>query len=346
MKPFSLLTAALATLVTSGYCADGQAVTQGLEERFRRLDRDGDGKLTREELPRQRIFRRLDSNGDGVVTLEEALSRRAASSTEASSGAAPVARRDLAFGEHQAQRLDLYAPSNAEGAAVMLYVHGGGWQVGDKSRVGQKVAFFTGMGWVFVSVNYRLLPEGKHPTNVQDVARAVAWVHTHIAEHGGDPNRLFLMGHSAGAHLASLAATDGRYLEGAGKSLAILKGVIALDTNAYDLPALMRSSPARLYRQVFGEDPAIWRDASPICHVAADRGIPPFLICYSRGLRAAPNPARPAHANAFAKALRAAGVPAKVVDASDRSHAEINAWFGKADDRVTREARAFLHAIR
>lgn len=114
----------------------------------------------------------------------------------------------------------------------MIFVHGGGWRRGDKSAVVRKAAFFTGDGWLFVSVNYRLVPEGRHPTNVQDVANALAWVHNHSAEVGGDPDAICLMGHSAGAHLASLVATDERYLENAGHSLGILNGVIALDTQA------------------------------------------------------------------------------------------------------------------
>ena len=102
----------------------------------------------------------------------------------------------------------------------MVYVHGGGWKRGDKSRVGEKVEFFTGRGWVFVSVNYRLLPEGAHPANVNDVARALAWVHDHATDYGGDPDRLFLMGHSAGAHLAALVATsEGASPRGGEKSI-------------------------------------------------------------------------------------------------------------------------------
>ena len=227
----------------------------------------------------------------------------------------------------------------------MVYIHGGGWQRGDKRVVGRKASFFTGLGWVFVSVNYRLLPEGKHPANVEDVARAIAWAHDHITEYDGDPERLFLMGHSPGAHLAALVATDGRRLGDAGKSLAVLKGVIPLDTNTYDLPSLMRSRGASFYGQVFGEDPAVWRDASPLTHIAADGGIPPFLVCYSRGMRANSNPARRTQAEAFGTALRAAGVPAEVVDASDRDHGEINAWFGDPDDSVTQKALAFLRPL-
>ena len=153
------------------------------------------------------------------------------------------------------------------------------------------------------------------------------------------------MGHSAGAHLAALVATSEAPLRKAGKSRKILKGVIPLDTNAYDIAKLMDSG-ARFYGEVFGDDPDLWKDASPITHVAEDAGIPPFLICYTRGMRQLMNPQRPVQANAFAEALRAAGIAAEVVDASDRNHGEINQRFGRADDeKVTGAAVKFLEAI-
>ncbi|MEM6917175.1 MAG: alpha/beta hydrolase, partial [Verrucomicrobiota bacterium] len=186
---------------------------------------------------------------------------------------------------------------------------------------------------------------GAHPANVEDVASALAWVHDHAAEYGGDPARIFLMGHSAGAHLAALAAVSGEPLAKAGKDRSIVKGVVPLDTNAYNIPRLMNEG-GEFYGQVFGEDPEVWRDASPISHIEEGVGIPPFLICYTRGMRVDLNAERPVQANGFAEALRASGIPATVVDATDRNHGEINAWFGAPDDeRVTGAAIDFLEAI-
>jgi len=224
---------------------------------------------------------------------------------------------------------------------------GGGWSRGDKAAVGRKAVFFAGEGWVLVSVNYRLIPEGRHPRNVEDVAAALAWVHDHIAEYGGDPDSIFLMGHSAGCHLVALVATDGRHLEKAGESLDLVKGVVALDTQAYDVPKLVKrpASPS-LYVSVFGEEVEAQRDASPIHHVAKGKGIPPFLICYSRGMTARVNPNRSAQAEAFAAALEACGVKADVVDASDRNHGQINQRFGDPEDeKVTGKAMAFLDEL-
>jgi arylformamidase len=220
--------------------------------------------------------------------------------------------------------------------------------MGDKARVGRKAAHFTERGWVFASVNYRLLPEGRHPANVDDVAAAIAWLYDHAAEHGLDPDAIFVMGHSAGAHLAALVATNPLPLERAGKPLSVIKGAIPVDTLAYDVPRMLAGNPQMPHAAVFGPDPEVRRDASPQLHVAAGAGIPPFLICYSHGMtRAGDTPRRAAAAEAFAAALRQAGIAADVVDGSDRDHAAINDRIGDpTDDRVTGRIEAFLDGIR
>ncbi len=259
---------------------------------------------------------------------------------------AATVERDLAYGDHPLQKFDLYLPDNPTKAPVMIYVHGGGWRRGDKAAVGLKPAFFQDKGWIFASVNYRLVPEGNHPENVNDVARAIAKIHETIATKGGDPDRIFVMGHSAGAHLACLVATNPQPLDAAGKSLGVLKGVISLDTNAYDLPTLAGTAMKPFYDSVFGTDPELLKDASPQLHVAAGKGIPPFLICFSRGMGRNAEPTRVAAADGFRAALAKAGIPGEVVDASDRNHGEINQWFGRADDtKVTGKAWRFLEAL-
>jgi len=259
---------------------------------------------------------------------------------------AGTVKTDVAYGDDPLQKLDLHLPDTPTNAPVMVYIHGGGWAKGDKAAVGLKPAFFNGKGWIFVSVNYRLLPEGKHPANVEDIALALAKVHNEVAEKGGDPGKLFVMGHSAGAHLAALVATNPKPLEQAGKSLKILKGVISLDTNAYDLPTLTGTAMKPFYDSVFGTDPELLKDASPRFHVAADKGIPPFLICYSRGMGRNAEPIRSGAAEAFSAALAKAGIPASVIDASDRNHGEINQWFGRSDDAmVTGKAWEFLEPL-
>ncbi|MEM8953838.1 MAG: alpha/beta fold hydrolase, partial [Verrucomicrobiota bacterium] len=253
---------------------------------------------------------------------------------------------DIAYGDHDAQKLDLYLPANPDKAPVMLYVHGGGWRRGDKSGVSLKPAFFNDDNWIFASTNYRLLPEGKHPNNVNDVASAIAWLHENIADHGGDPEKIFIMGHSAGCHLVSLVATDERPLALHDLPLSTIKGVIANDTQAYNVARLMETNPSELYAQVFGEDPEAQRDASPFHHIEKDKGIPPFLILYSSGIGPRINPLRPVYANAFADTLRDAGIEATVIDGSDRDHGQINQRFGDPeDDKITGAAQAFLESL-
>jgi acetyl esterase/lipase len=272
----------------------------------------------------------------------------------ASVAAEPVVVRDVRYGDTpgdatSAHALDVYTPADpgAGPTPVMVYVHGGGWKGGDKARVGSKAEYFTGRGWAFASVNYRLLPAGRHPANVNDVASAIAWVHDHAAEHGIDPDAIFVMGHSAGAHLAALVATNPAPLRKVGKPLRVLKGAIPVDTMAYDIPGMLAANPEMGHAEVFGPDPAVRRDASPQLHVATDTGIPPFLICYSRGVTQADGAAkRAAAAQAFAAMLRGAGIAADVVDASDRSHREINERIGDpTDDRVTGRIEAFLDGV-
>jgi acetyl esterase/lipase len=335
-----------------------QTRQDSLLNRFDQVDRNGDGKVTARELPRPILFQRLDRNGDGVIERDEVEAVRSPA-TRRPMGADAGKRAthlDIPYTKIKGVdpnllSLDIYSandPRRGESRPVMVYVHGGGWRRGDKSAVGRKAEFFAGAGWVFVSVNYRLVPQGKHPRNAEDVATALAWVHDHAGKYGGNSDSIFLMGHSAGCHLASLVATDGRHLEKAGKSLDLIKGVIALDTQAYDVPSLVqRPSSSALYVNAFGKNVETQRDASPIHHVARDKGIPAFLICYSSGMTARVNPNRSAAAKAFAAVLKEAGVAAEVVDASDRNHGQINQRFGDpADEKVTGKAMAFIEALR
>ncbi len=142
---------------------------------------------------------------------------------------------------HERQVLDVYSPEKAKNLPVVFWIHGGGWQAGDKTSVQFKPKVFVDKGFVFVSTNYRLLPNVDMATIVRDVAKSIHWVNDHIAEYGGDPKRLFIMGHSAGAQLAALICTDDGYLKAEGLSLAITKGCVPVDGDTYDVPAMIES---------------------------------------------------------------------------------------------------------
>lgn len=242
--------------------------------------------------------------------------------------------------------LDLYAPKEARHAPVVLYVHGGSWNAGDKRTVAHLPAFFTGAGWILGSVNYRLAPQAQHPALVQDVAAAVAWVHDNIARYGGDPNQIFLIGHSAGAHLAALLGTDTRRLAELGKPQSILRAVVPFDTAALDVRPLAAGDPRPTspYRMAFGNDPAVWADASPIVHAGPGKGIPPFMVIAANGPGYA---SKKRGIDDFAAALRAAGTRAEVVDtASFREHQPLMTEFGTPGDPVSRHVLEFLEGIR
>jgi len=152
---------------------------------------------------------------------------------------------------HERQVLDIYAPKNAENLPVVFWIHGGGWQVGDKSDVQIKPKWFNERGLVFVSTNYRLLPHVKMDTLVRDVAKSLGWVHKNVAKHGGDPSRVLVMGHSAGAQLAALLCTDDRYLKAEGVPFNVLKGCVPVDGDTYDLPKIIMTAEFR--QMVYGK---------------------------------------------------------------------------------------------
>lgn len=257
-------------------------------------------------------------------------------------------KRDVPYGDQERQVLDVYSPPGAKGRPVVFWIHGGGWQVGDKSDVQVKPKVFVDKGFVFVSTNYRLLPAVDMGTIVRDVAKSIHWVHDHIAEYGGDPDRLLVMGHSAGAQLAALICTDDRYLKAEGLSLAIVKGCVPVDGDTFDIPAIIETAETRRrvhgqpqakygHREKFGNDPAKHRDFSAVAHVTGGKGIPPFLI-----LHVGEHPDTSAQAQRFGAALKAAGVPVTVFGARETYHSKINADLGQPDDPATKELFAFV----
>jgi acetyl esterase/lipase len=243
--------------------------------------------------------------------------------------------------------LDIYGPEDGTTRPVMIFVHGGAWSLGDKSQVDLKPDFFVRSGFIFVSVNYRLSPAYPFPAQAEDVASAVVWVYSNIEKYGGDPAKIFMMGHSAGAHLVALVATDAHYLQVEGSDLSVLKAVIPLDTQAYDLTEVIGDSPqeAKIYTGVFGTDPSGWRSASPINFVSAGKGIPPMAVAYSGGLMGEGDYTRQQAAAEFTSRLQAAGIEFVLVPAIEKSHAQINQEFGQPGDPVTMVIMDFIQQV-
>ena len=238
--------------------------------------------------------------------------------------------------------LDLYVPQTGSGLPVVMWVHGGTWRAGDKGNIGDKPQAFTDAGYLLVSVNYRLSPAVQHPAHVEDVAASLAWIHDHIDRYGGDPARIFLIGHSAGAHLVALVATDERYLAVHGLDLSLIAGVVCLD-GLYEIPARMQqgSLAATLnLPPVFGNDPEEWWDASPVAHASPGKGMPPFLVVSAGWWGAAQQ-----QADGLASALIAAGVCVDRHHAADKDHAGLNRDLGKAGDPLTSQVLGFLGRV-
>jgi acetyl esterase/lipase len=231
---------------------------------------------------------------------------------------------------------------------VVFWIHGGGWQAGDKSDVQVKPQFFMEKGLVFVSTNYRLLPSVDMSTLIRDVAKSLRWVHDHISEHGGDPARILVMGHSAGAQLAAILCTDDRYLKAEGLSLGIIKGCVPVDGDTFDVPAIIETAetrwrvhglpPAKFgHREKFGNDPEKHRDFSAVTHVAKDKGIPPFLI-----LHVAEHPDTTAQARRLGAVLKDAGVSVTIFGGRETTHNKLNADLGRPDDPATKALSEFV----
>jgi arylformamidase len=256
-------------------------------------------------------------------------------------GAALPEPIEVSYGPAEAQALDVYRPAGARGAPVIVMVHGGAWQFGDKASRGvvdAKASRWVARGLVFVSVNYRMLPDARPLEQADDVARAVALVQRRAAEWGGDGSAVILMGHSAGAHLVALLTADRARGQRAG--LAPWLGTVALDSAAYDLTRVMARKHYRFYDRAFGADPAYWHAASPSLLVSAPMApmAPLLAVCSSEREDGACEQARD-----FVARLNAAGGRGELLPQA-RSHREINVELGEDSD-YTRQVEAFMASL-
>ena len=238
--------------------------------------------------------------------------------------------------------VDVYPVATGCPAPVVVWVHGGGWRVGDKRfQMADKVAHWNDLGYTVVSVNYRLTDPAaaepvRYPTHNEDVAAAVAWVHDNIARYGGDPDRIALLGHSAGAQIVASVATDPTYLDTHDLAPTDLRCVAPLDTEGFDV-ARMAGAGNPIYLDAFGSDPATWTEASPLTHVTADADLPPHLLVRRGTL------GRQRIMQQYADALTAAGVPATVIDGTGLTHGDVNRLIGApGDTRMTPTLDVFL----
>jgi acetyl esterase/lipase len=245
--------------------------------------------------------------------------------------------RDVAYGGDPQQRMDIYIPARVHGAPVILLVHGGGWQRGDKAMnnvVQNKLTRWVPRGFVLVSVNYPMLPKTDPVQQARSVTQALIYAQQHAAEWGGDPRKFILMGHSAGAHLVSLISAEPSMAVSMGAQPWL--GTIALDSAVFNVTQIMRGHHFPLYDRAFGSDPAFWDAASPI--VRLHSRIAPFLaVCSSRRNDSCPQ------AQVFVDKARSYGTQARVLP-ENLSHGEINERLGGPSD-YTAHVEAFMASL-
>lgn len=256
----------------------------------------------------------------------------------AAAAPAPVARQEMAYGPEALQRLDYVAPIQA-GSPLIVYVHGGGWRRGDK-KIGdaEMAGHFRDGGYAFASLNYRFVPEVTVAEEARDVAAGVAALRRQAAKLGFDPDRIVLIGHSAGAHLTALVSTDPSYFRAAGVPMEAVKGAVLLDGAGYDVPRQMHDAGPllkRLYRNAFGTDAAAQRAVSPALHAAAPN-VAEFLIVHDNGRADAGVQAR-----LLGQALGAAGTRVEIAPIDDTNHMEINRRLGDPAFEVTQAVDRF-----
>ena len=247
------------------------------------------------------------------------------------------------FSEDPLNKLDIYTPESdtLKMLPVIAYVHGGAWSLGDKKNVSLKPQFFIENGFIFVSINYRLSPDILHPIHTQDVAEAIAWVYDNIEKYQGNKSQIFLMGHSASAHLVSLVALDTGYLGKKNLTPQIIRGVIALDSGFYDISRRLemdsKQKPKKIISQAFGNDQLILEDASPNTHIGDFSYIPPFFIAYCAHREISKD-----QSQYFASNIRLKGTNVSLFAAENETHESINKGFGERDDSTTKSVLDWL----
>lgn len=238
--------------------------------------------------------------------------------------------------------LDIYYNSLTElKKPVVIYIHGGGWSIGDKSnQIENKISLFQTLEYILVSANYRLSPfpyeldnpdRIMYPTHNRDVADAIKWVVDSISQYGGDPSKVALLGHSAGAHLVALTGTNSEFVSNVGLGFSNIKGVAAIDTEGYDiLPQVDDSND--LYINAFGTDSTSNVQASPVLNILNGINYPKFFVA-KRG-----SANRIAIANNFISTLEQNGVSVSQVEGSIYDHSGINDAIGKPGETLITNA--------
>lgn len=288
---------------------DRAATRQCLQEKYTELSEDCQQDL-RERIAR---WRERDARAPQIISPDS----------------------QIAYGNEPRQTIDLYIPADGSDKrlATVVFIHGGGWSMGDRRRVQQKPKWFHEQGYAFASIGYRLVPQVTVEEQIEDINKAIFALRANAKNFNLDPDQIILIGHSAGAHLAALVATDPKYL---GDAMTAVKGVILLDGAGYDVPRTMRNQPPigeRLYEQAFGNDPKRQAALSPINHLAVPN-VRNWLILYVEDRRLSR-----IQSEALSTKLEAANAIVQLAAVPDTDHGELNRRLGTgeliADDLIS-----------
>ena len=253
--------------------------------------------------------------------MQERMGQGSAEATAFQKGSKPT--RTVMYGNEPRQQIDVYEPEGAvDDLPLVLFVHGGAWRAGDHKLVHAKPTYFGGKDIYFASTGYRVLPDAPVEEQAKDVGLAVQALVGQAGAIGFDRERLVIMGHSAGAHLAALVATDPQY---AGEAFDAIEGVILLDGAGYDIAKNLAEAPQQgkfMIEEAFGIDPARHAALSPVTYVGGPDA-PNWLALYV-DYRA---PAK-AQAELLVEGLGAAGQSAKAVPIAGTDHGGMNRDLG------------------
>jgi acetyl esterase/lipase len=213
-------------------------------------------------------------------------------------GGVKLAANAVAYGTDPRQKLDIYASSDATASkGVIVFFYGGSWNSGDRGEYAFAARAFASRGYTTAVLDYRLVPEFRYPAFVEDGAKAVAWVHRNIARYGGDPDRIFLVGHSAGAYNEMMVALAPEFLRAEGLRTNVVKAVVGI-SGPYDFLPLAVDETREAFKGV-ADLPA----TQPINRVARGRPAPPMLLLHGE----ADEFVYPRNSKRLAAALRRAG---------------------------------------
>ena len=338
LAPLTLLLTLLGPLAHAGPLRD--LIKERMQERQQATEAPGDDAADPEGLS--------DLGGRGQAESCEQWARKVNRLDKFSrarhTGPTPT-QADIAYGSAPLEKLDVYQPprtGSSQLAPVVVMVHGGGWCVGDKQATGvteNKVARWVPKGLLFVSVNYPMVSDGANALRqANHVAKAIAYVQAHARDWGGDPGKVVLMGHSAGAHLVSLVNADAQIRQANGVQPVL--GTVSLDAGAMnvvtEMPVVYPFLKQR-YLEAFGSNEAQWVTASP--YHLLNKGAAPWLGVCSTQRKDDPC----GQARAYADKSQGLGIRAAVLP-QKKNHGAINKDLGE-DERYTQAVEAFMATL-